>query len=71
MESLNYLRSALGGDPHFVRLVKNTFLVVMKIIVNIACLMIKSTQHMSGKRSQVNETNVFIYQIMTQAFRAI
>ena len=49
-----------GSLNSIVKLVKNVFRDFMKDKVNIACLMMKSTQHMSGKKLTINAQNVFM-----------
>ena len=42
-----------------VKLVKSALLDIMKATVKIAFLMLKNTQHLSGKRLRINALNVY------------
>ena len=60
-----------GSLNYIVKLVKNLFRDFMKDKVKIACLMMKSTQHMSGPNGSINASNVFMYQKMILVFKPI
>ena len=60
-----------GSWNFIVKLLMNVSRNFMNDKVNIVCLMMKTTQHMCGKRFAINALNVFIYKRMKQVFPTI